>query len=199
MTKEGRRNAVQLAAADIHTALWAHWHAIFVLRAHTQQNPSNSNQPAADQDIMLASATEVEVELHVPDDVSTFFGVTWAQDPRKDKVKQGLHASVLPAVSFQMVLCNIVQYFLTLTLRPAIAFRFSWSLYYFAEAHILCTYIHTYTPSTFLQRHIYYVHTHIHTYIHERIARVLLYTTHNNSSTTAMYHSQYFTTAGLWW
>lgn len=35
---------------------------------------------------MLASATEVEVELHVPDDVSTFFGVTWAQDPRKDKV-----------------------------------------------------------------------------------------------------------------
>lgn len=37
---------------------------------------------------MLASATEVEVELHVPDDVSTFFGVTWAQDPRKDKVCQ---------------------------------------------------------------------------------------------------------------
>lgn len=36
---------------------------------------------------MLASATEVEVELHVPDDVSTFFGVTWAQDPRKDKVR----------------------------------------------------------------------------------------------------------------
>lgn len=35
---------------------------------------------------MLASATEVEVELHVPEDVSTFFGVTWAQDPRKDKV-----------------------------------------------------------------------------------------------------------------
>eukprot|EP00752_Nemacystus_decipiens_P008550 g7637.t1 len=35
---------------------------------------------------MLASATEVEVELHVPDDVSTFFGVTWAQDPRKDKI-----------------------------------------------------------------------------------------------------------------
>lgn len=37
-------------------------------------------------DTMLASATEVEVELHVPDEVSTFFGVTWAQDPRKDKV-----------------------------------------------------------------------------------------------------------------
>ncbi|CAM9980961.1 unnamed protein product [Ectocarpus sp. 6 AP-2014] len=35
---------------------------------------------------MLASATEVEVELHVPDDVSTFFGVTWAQDPRKNKI-----------------------------------------------------------------------------------------------------------------
>ncbi|CAM9295315.1 unnamed protein product [Laminaria digitata] len=35
---------------------------------------------------MLASATEVEVELHVPDEVSTFFGVTWAQDPRKDKI-----------------------------------------------------------------------------------------------------------------
>eukprot|EP00903_Cladosiphon_okamuranus_P016414 g15135.t1 len=33
---------------------------------------------------MLASATEVEVELHLPDDVSTFFGVTWAQDPRQD-------------------------------------------------------------------------------------------------------------------
>lgn len=36
--------------------------------------------------VMLASATEVEVELHVPDDVSTFFGVTWVQDPRKNKV-----------------------------------------------------------------------------------------------------------------
>eukprot|EP00904_Undaria_pinnatifida_P002519 jgi/Undpi1/12268/HiC_scaffold_5.g01944.m1 len=35
---------------------------------------------------MLASATEVEVELHVPDDITTFFGVTWAQDPRKDKI-----------------------------------------------------------------------------------------------------------------
>ncbi|CAN0388663.1 unnamed protein product [Pylaiella littoralis] len=35
---------------------------------------------------MLASATEVEVELHVPENVSTFFGVTWAQDPRKDKI-----------------------------------------------------------------------------------------------------------------
>ncbi|CAM9897627.1 unnamed protein product, partial [Scytosiphon promiscuus] len=35
---------------------------------------------------MLASATEVEVELDVPHDVSTFFGVTWAQDPREDKI-----------------------------------------------------------------------------------------------------------------
>lgn len=35
---------------------------------------------------MIASATEIEVELNVPEEVSTFFGVTWAQDPLKDKV-----------------------------------------------------------------------------------------------------------------
>lgn len=38
---------------------------------------------------MLASATEVEVELYVPEEGPTFYGVTWAQDPnpRKGKVR----------------------------------------------------------------------------------------------------------------
>lgn len=35
---------------------------------------------------MLASATEVEVELDVPQDTPTFFGVTWAQHLQEDKV-----------------------------------------------------------------------------------------------------------------
>lgn len=44
---------------------------------------------------MLASVTEVEVELHVPDDVSTFFGVTWAQDPEThmNQVRRNSHES----------------------------------------------------------------------------------------------------------
>lgn len=40
---------------------------------------------------MLASATEVEVVLHVSGEAPTFFGVTWAQDPRDDKVIVFIH------------------------------------------------------------------------------------------------------------
>ena len=42
---------------------------------------------------MLASATEIEVELNVPEGVATFFGVTWAQDRLKDKVLTAYHVS----------------------------------------------------------------------------------------------------------
>ena len=49
---------------------------------------------------MLASATEVEVELHVPDEISTFFGVTWAQDPRKDKVWTPVRLGLLVCLEY---------------------------------------------------------------------------------------------------
>lgn len=66
---------------------------------------------------MLASATEVEVELHVPDDVSTFFGVTWAQDPRQDKVcavRRGMMyvfsgCFAIPTVTLTLCACMLTQ------------------------------------------------------------------------------------------
>lgn len=51
---------------------------------------------------MLASVTDVEVELHVPQDKPTFFGVTWAQDPRDHKVLKGR-----VELSFSFHLCRI--------------------------------------------------------------------------------------------
>lgn len=52
----------------------------------TRRQSTRAGGDRAVNKTMLASATEVEVELHVPDDGPTFFGVTWAQDPRDNKV-----------------------------------------------------------------------------------------------------------------